>query len=73
MTGAASQTELIGEQIDEFLVEQLGFLSLNASMAQSYVQTGDLPGLNYCVRQIIARVKAIAGILQDIAQQEKAA
>jgi hypothetical protein len=82
MTNAVSQAtgpdrqigrnSLIGEDVAEFLHEQMGFVQLYAGMAQRYIEAGDGPGLNYSVRFTIARIKAVAGTLNDLAEQEVA-
>lgn len=66
------RNSLIGEHVDEFLHEQMGFVQLYASMAQRYIEVGDGPGLNYAVRVTIARIKAVAGTLNDLAEREVA-
>lgn len=66
------RNSLIGEDVDEFLHEQLGFVQLYAGIAQRCVEAGDGAGLNYAVRVTIARIKAVAGTLNDLAEKEAA-
>ena len=61
-----------GEQIDDWLHEQFGFMRMHCENAQRYVEMGDMPGLNHSMRHMIARVKATAGLLNDIRQQQEA-
>jgi hypothetical protein len=58
-----------GETVDEFLFERLGFVQMYARIAQTYIEAGDRVGLNYSMRQLIAQVKATAGVLNDLREQ----
>lgn len=58
--------ELIGEEVDDFLIEHLGFVRIYAEVAQKYVEVGDGAGLNHAMRHLIARVKGVAGLLNDL-------
>lgn len=53
-----------------FMAEQLGFVALHASMAQAYLEAGDAAGLNYSLKSLTARVRAIVGIANDMAPAE---
>lgn len=49
-----------------FMFEQLGFVAMHAGMAQSYLDAGDVPGFRYSLASLVARVKAVAGIVNDL-------
>jgi len=74
MSDTAPQTPntQTGETLEDFLSEQLGFVQLYAGIAQSYVAAGDRVGLNYSMRQLIARVKATASVLNDLPKEPEA-
>ncbi len=61
-----------GETLEDFVFEQLGFVQLYAGIAQSYVAAGDRAGLNYSMRQLIARTKVAARVVNDIASETQA-
>lgn len=54
----------------EYLIEQLGMIRLNADIAQSYVAAGDGPGLNYQLRHLTARIRAVVGVVNDLQMAE---
>lgn len=58
-----------------FIAEQLGFVALHAGMAQTYIEIGDAPGLDYSLKSLTARVRVIVGIANDLRapKQEAAA
>lgn len=49
-----------------FIAEQLGFVAMHADMAQQYILAGDNPGLDYSLKSLTARVRAIVGIANDL-------
>ena len=49
-----------------FMGEQLGFIAMHAGMAQDYIDAGDDPGLNYSLKSLTARVRAVVGLLNDL-------
>lgn len=51
---------------EAFIHEQLGFVALHAGMGQSYLEAGDTPGFRYSLSSLVARVKAVAGIVNDL-------
>jgi len=51
---------------EAFIHEQLGFVVLHAGMGQSYLEAGDTPGFRYSLSSLVARVKAVAGIVNDL-------
>lgn len=51
---------------EAFIYEQLGFICLHAGMAQTYLEAGDNPGFRYSLASLVARVKAVAGVFNDI-------
>ncbi|UZF90414.1 hypothetical protein [Bosea sp. NBC_00550] len=52
--------------IEPALFEQLGFVSIYAGIAQSHMETRDFAGLAYSVRQLVARTRFVAGVLNDL-------
>lgn len=53
-------------EIEPALHEQLGFVRLYADLAQGHVEAGDFAGLAYSVRQLVARTRYVAGVLNDL-------
>lgn len=51
---------------EAFMFEQLGFVAMHAGMAQTYLEAGDTPGLNYSLKSLTARVRAVVGIVNDL-------
>lgn len=51
---------------EAFMHEQLGFVAMHAGMAQTYLEAGDTPGLNYSLKSLTARVRAVVGIVNDL-------
>lgn len=51
---------------EAFMFEQLGFVAMHAGMAQTYLEAGDTPGLNYSLKSLTARVRAVVGIINDL-------
>lgn len=66
MTQASSTTRSPAIDAEAFIHEQLGFVALHAGMGQSYLEAGDTPGFRYSLSSLVARVKAVAGIVNDL-------
>lgn len=49
-----------------FMFEQLGFVAMHAGMAQTYLEAGDAPGFTYSLKSLTARVRAVAGLVNDL-------
>lgn len=49
-----------------FMHEQLGFVAMHAGMAQVYLEAGDNPGFTYSLKSLTARVRAVAGLVNDL-------
>lgn len=49
-----------------FMFEQLGFVAMHAGMAQTYLEAGDTPGFTYSLKSLTARVRAVAGLVNDL-------
>jgi len=49
-----------------FMHEQLGFVAMHACMAQTYLEAGDAPGFTYSLKSLTARVRAVAGLVNDL-------
>jgi hypothetical protein len=58
-------------ELREFVSEQFGFLLLHAENGQRYAASGDDHGLEYSVRQIVARAKAIGETFVDIMKENE--
>ncbi|WP_324132363.1 hypothetical protein [Bosea sp. (in: a-proteobacteria)] len=52
--------------VEAFMFEQLGFVAMHAGMAQTYIEAGDTPGLNYSLKSLTARVRAVVGLMNDL-------
>lgn len=50
----------------EYIFEQLGLVAMHAGMAQTYFEAGDSPGFRYSLASLVARVKAVAGVVNDL-------
>ena len=55
----------------EIVHEQFGFLLLHAENGQRYAAAGDDHGLEYSVRQIIARAKFVGETFADMCNEEE--
>lgn len=66
MAAAPRNTRSSALDAEVFMHEQLGFIALHAGMAQSYIDAGDMPGFRYSLASLVARVKAVAGIVNDL-------
>lgn len=51
---------------EPMLHEQLGLITLNANMAQMYIEAGDPAGFRYALASLVARVRAVTGIVNDL-------
>jgi hypothetical protein len=51
---------------DAFLSEHLSLIAMNAAMARDYLEAGDAPGFRYSLASLIARAKAVAGVVNDL-------
>jgi hypothetical protein len=49
-----------------FLSEHLSLIAMNATMARDYLEAGDAPGFRYSLASLIARAKAVAGVVNDL-------
>lgn len=52
--------------VDAFLSEHLSLIAMNATMARDFLEAGDTPGFRYSLTCMIARAKAIAGVVNDL-------
>lgn len=66
MTQASINTRSSAIDAEAFIHEQLGFVALHAGMGQSYLEAGDVPGFRYSLSSLVARVKAVAGVVNDL-------
>jgi|tagenome__1003787_1003787.scaffolds.fasta_scaffold19995547_2 hypothetical protein len=62
---SAASTD-IRPELRELVHEQFGFLLLHAENGQRYAEAADDHGLEYAVRQVIARAKFIGETYVDI-------
>lgn len=62
---AEQQNTPAGESIEEILHEHLGFVRIYASIAQQYIEIGDLAGFKHSMRQLTGRVRFVAGTWND--------
>jgi hypothetical protein len=53
----------------ELIHEQFGFVLMHAETGQRYAAAGDDHGLEYAVRQVIARAKVIGETFTDILKE----
>ena len=51
---------------EAFMHEQLGLICLHGNMAQSYLEAGDPAGFRYALASLVARVRAVTGIVNDL-------
>lgn len=51
---------------DAFLSEHLSLLAMNATMARDFLEVGDNAGFQYSLACLIARAKAVAGVVNDL-------
>lgn len=51
---------------DAFLSEHLSLIAMNATMARDFLEVGDHPGFRYSLASLIARAKAVAGVVNDL-------
>ncbi len=51
---------------DAFLSEHLSLLAMNATMARDFLEVGDNAGFRYSLACMIARAKAVAGVVNDL-------
>ncbi len=51
---------------DLFISENLSLLALNATMARDFLEVGDSAGFRYSLACMIARAKAVAGLVNDL-------
>jgi hypothetical protein len=58
-------------ELRELIHEQFAFLLLHAENGQRYAAAGDDHGLEYSVRQVIARVKFISETYIDIRNEQE--
>jgi hypothetical protein len=58
-------------ELRELVAEQFGFMLLHAENGQRYAEAGDDQGLEYSVRQIIARAKFIGDTFVDIRHEQE--
>lgn len=49
-----------------FVFEQLGLIGMHAGLAQTYLEAGDTPGFTYSLKSLTARVRAVAGLVNDL-------
>jgi hypothetical protein len=56
-------------ELRELVAEQFGFLLLHAENGQRYAEAGDDRGLEYSVRQVIARAKFVGETYADIIKE----
>lgn len=54
-----------------FVFEQLGLVAMHAGMAQTYLEAGDNPGFTYSLKSLSARVRAVAGVVDDLQERMK--
>ena len=48
------------------MFEQLGLIGMHAGLAQTYLEAGDTPGFTYSLKSLTARVRAVAGLVNDL-------
>lgn len=48
---------------DAFLSDNLSLIAMNATMARDFLEVGDSPGFRYSLACLIARAKAVAGVV----------
>ncbi len=53
-------------EFEPALHEQFGFVRLYADLAQGHIDASDFAGLAYAVRQLVARTRYVAGVLNDL-------
>lgn len=49
-----------------YVFEQLGLIGMHAGLAQTYLEAGDTPGFTYSLKSLTARVRAVAGLVNDL-------
>lgn len=52
--------------VDAFISEHLSLLAMNATMARDFLEAGDNAGFRYSLACMIARAKAVAGVVNDL-------
>lgn len=68
MLGNSQQDRALPSAIDadQFVSENLALMAMNARMARDFLETGDVPGFHYSLRCLMARAKAVAGLVNDL-------
>jgi hypothetical protein len=66
MSGLSPHEPGSATDADAFLSEHLSLLAMNATMARDFLEVGDNAGFRYSLACMIARAKAVAGVVNDL-------